>query len=159
MKKQIILSILFSASATVAAFSQKTQQPNVSAAPAPKEVAKETDKATGLERADQKTAEKPGKGNEALKAATKRKMDNKKETEKPTATTGTATGKNERREAAQKELRELESKKKAANRPPSTSPSTPTKGAKSEKLNDGVAPKKGAPTNDSDSVQPKKKDN
>jgi hypothetical protein len=156
MKKQIILSILFSASATVAAFSQKAQQPNVSAAPATKEVAKDTDKTTGLERADQKTAEKPGKDNEALKAATKRKMDNKKETEKPT---GAATGKNERREAAQKELRELESKKKAANRPPSTSPSTSSKVAKSEKLNDGLAPKKGAPANDGDSVQPKKKDN
>jgi hypothetical protein len=53
----------------------------------------------------------------------------------------------------------LESKKKAANRPPSTSPSTSSKVAKSEKLNDGLAPKKGAPANDGDSVQPKKKDN
>ena len=156
MKKQVILSILVSVAATVTAFSQKTAQPNVSAAPAPKEVAKDVDKSTGVERADQKTAEKPGKGNEALKAATQRKMEKNKNPNQPKGTVGTATGKNERREAAQKELRELESKKKAANRPPS---SAATKAAKSEKLNDGAAPRKGAPAVDSDNAQPKKKDN
>lgn len=156
MKKQVILSILFSVAATVAAFSQKTAQPNVSAAPAPKAVTKDAENTTGTERADQKTAEKPGKGNDALKAATQRKMEKNKTPNQPKGTVGTATGKNERREAAQKELRELESKKKAANRPPS---SAPTKAAKSEKLNDSAAPRKAAPAIDSDNAQPKKKDN
>ncbi len=180
MKKQVILSILVSVAATVTAFSQKTVQPNVSAAPAPKEVAKGADKttgveradqktaekpsksnealkaATGVERADQKTAEKPGKGNDALKAATKRKMEKNKTSNQPKGTVGTATGKNERREAAQKELRELESKKKAANRPPSNSPS---KAPQSAALKDSGAPKKVAPAVDSDNAQPKKKDN
>lgn len=148
MKKQVILSILFSVTASVATFAQKSGQPNISAAPAPKAVAKDTAKTTDLERADQKTAEKSGKSNEALKAATKRKMENKK-------AAGTATGKNERREAAQKELRELESKKKAANRPASNSPS---KAPQSATLKDSGAPKK-APAVDNDNAQPKKKDN
>jgi hypothetical protein len=150
MKKQVILSILFSVAATVAAFSQKTAQPNVSAAPAPKAVTKDAENTTGVERADPKTAEKPSKGNDALKAATKRKMEKNKTTNQPKGTVGTATGKNERREAAQRELKNLEAKKraeKAGNSAPSNRPS----GTIERGVSRGAQP--------TDGTQPKKKDN
>lgn len=84
MKKQIILSGLFSLVVTFGAFAQEAvpiDSPKPAQEPV-KEMKKEKDHNTGLERANEKTANKPGNGNEAIKKATKKKMDKQKKQKK-----------------------------------------------------------------------------
>jgi hypothetical protein len=113
MKKQIILSVLFSSVA-------QTEKPAV--APTKQQPATEMqkakeDKATGLENAEARTAGKPA--NEVVKA----NMEKKQQPKQKKGTTGTTKGDSSRRDAAQKELRSLESNKKKAKLPKSEAPS------------------------------------
>lgn len=93
MKKQIVLSVCFSFATYIAAFAQNEVAPATAPQKAPdamekKEKPAKTDKATGLERADQQTAGKPGKGNESVKKAAQKKKAKTQGNQKPKKNTG-----------------------------------------------------------------------
>ncbi len=124
MNKQIILSGLFSLVATFGAFAQEAA-PVASPKPAQepvKEMKKEKQQSTGVERADEKTAGKPGNGNEAVKKATQKKMAKQKKAKKQNKANTAPTEPNQRGGSQEGQTPKAEKPAKAPNKKKAETP-------------------------------------